>query len=238
MNSSVLAVLLYALLTALAPHSANATDFGNLTIMTEDFPPYNYSENGQAVGKSVELLLKASKAAGVPITRDKINVITWARGYKMTQEGPNAMLFSMTRTEAREELFKWAGPIAQNRIVVWAKKSSGIGKIDDISKSPEKIGVVRDTVGDQLVVAAGAVESNIVRNSKPDNMAKMLANNRVKLWAYSETSAAQTLRGIGENPNDYEVVSVLKSKDLYFAFSKDVDDKLIKLLQKGIDMAK
>lgn len=238
MKPSILAFLLYSFAIALVPAKAYSADFSGLNIMTEDFPPFNYKQDGKAAGKAVDLLIKASQAAGAPITREKIDVITWARGYKMAQEGPNAMLFSMTRTEAREDLFKWAGPIAQNRVVVWAKKSSNIGQIADMSKSTEKVGVVRDTVGDQLVVGAGVADNMIIRNSKPDSMAQMLINGRVKLWAYSETSGAQTLVEAGENIDDYEVVNVLKSKDLYFAFSKDVDDSVIELLQKGIDMAK
>ena len=215
-----------------------ATDFSQLTIMTEDFPPFNYKEGGKAAGSAVELLTQASAAVGKPITNDKINVMTWARAYKTVQSGPNALLFSMTRTESRENLFKWAGPIGENRVVIWAKKSSGIAPFDNIKDNSEKVAVVRDTVGDQLMVSAGSTDDGLMRASKPEGASKMLINDRIKLWAYSENSGAQQLKDAGANIDDYEIVHVLKSSELYFAFSKDVDDSVIQLLQKGIDQVR
>jgi polar amino acid transport system substrate-binding protein len=231
-------VLLASVLATLLSYTSAAQDFSNLNIMTEDFPPFNYLKNDQPSGRAVDMLIKASAAVGKPISKEQIHLITWARAYQTVLSGPNALLFSMTRTEARENLFKWAGPIGQNRVVIWAKKSSGIGKINDLTTLTERIGIVRDTVGDQLIIAAGVPDEQLVRNSKPDGAAKMLASGRVKLWAYSENSAIQQLNDIGENIDDYEIAYILKSKDLYFAFSKDVDDAVVQLLQKGIDMSR
>lgn len=225
-----------ALLSCTSLVSAN--EFDKLTIMTEDFPPYNYTAGGKAAGSAVDLLIQASEAVGQPIANEKINVMTWARAYKAVQSDPNTLLFSMTRTDEREDLFKWAGPIGSNRIVIWAKKSSNIAPFDDIKANTLKVGVVRDTVGDQLMVAAGATDDNLVRNSKPEGAAKMLASDRVKLWAYSENSGAQQIKDAGGNVDDYEVVHVLKSKELFFAFSKNTDDTIVQLLQKGINMVR
>jgi len=77
-----------------------------------------------------------------------------------------------------------------------------------------------------------------MRASKPEGASKMLISDRIKLWAYSENSAIQQLKDAGANIDDYEVVHVLKSSELYFAFSKDVDDSVIQLLQKGIDQVR
>lgn len=100
-----LLVYLSAIATLFSPHT-HASDFDSLTIMTEDFPPFNFTENGQAAGKTVDLLMKASAAVGNPITKEKISVITWARAYKTVLSEPKHMLFSMTRTAERESLFK------------------------------------------------------------------------------------------------------------------------------------
>lgn len=218
--------------------SVGAADLSSLRIMTENFPPFNYSENGKPAGIAVERLLSASEAAGMPVTKDQISVITWARAYKTTLSGPNALLFSTTRSAEREDLFKWAGPIGQNRIVVWAKKSSNIGQIDDLSKISEKIVLVRDDIADQMVVGAGVPDNMIIRSSKLEASAKQIENDRAKLWAYSEIAVPTILEGIGANIDDYEIVHVLRSTDLYFAFSKDVDDALIAKLQAGIDATK
>jgi polar amino acid transport system substrate-binding protein len=86
--------------------SGYAADFASLNIMTEEFPPFNYSDKGQPSARFVELLINASAAAGNPITKDQINIAAWARAYQTALTGPNTMLFSTTRTVQREKLFK------------------------------------------------------------------------------------------------------------------------------------
>jgi ABC-type amino acid transport substrate-binding protein len=235
--SSMLTGLIFIFLAHTSTGS-QAVDFNSLNIMTEEFPPFNYLESGQPSGSSVELLLKASAAAGSPITRDQIKMAPWARAYQTALSSTNVMLFSTTRTKQRENLFKWAGPIGQNRTVVFAKKSAGIRKIDDISIIDKKLAVIRDSVDDQQIIKANAPSDMITRTTKPDAAAKMLATGRVDLWAYNEVTAVEILKRNNQNIDDYEIVHVLNSDEMYFAFSKDVDDSVIQLLQKGIDQVR
>jgi len=102
----------------------------------------------------------------------------------------------------------------------------------------KKVVVIRDSVDDQMTVKANVSTKLITRASKPDSAAKMLSTNRVDLWAYNELTAIEILMRNGQSLDDYEIVHVLSSSDLYFAFSKDVDDSVVQLLQKGIDMVK
>jgi ABC-type amino acid transport substrate-binding protein len=218
--------------------SAFAQDFKKLTIMSEEFSPFQYTENGEIKGTAVDFLLKATEAAGEPIRSTDIKMVAWARGYKMVLSGPNTMLFLMSRTEERENLFKWAGPMSENRIVIFAKKSSGFGEINDITTLSDRLGVIREDIGDQLATKAGVPPSVFVRGSKPESIAKMLAVGRVKLWAFPEGGGLSTLESIGENTDDYEIVHVLKTTGLYYAFSKDVDNRIVAKLQAGIDQIK
>jgi polar amino acid transport system substrate-binding protein len=235
--SSVLCGLIFIFLT----HSSTsnpAVNFNSLNIITEEFPPFNYSENGQPTGSSVELLLKASAAVGSPISRDRIKIAPWARAYQTALSSTDVMLFSTTRNKERENLFKWAGPIGQNRTVIFAKKSAGIGQIDDMSTIDKKLVVIRDSVDDQQIVKANTPSKMITRTTKPDAAAKMLATGRVGLWAYNEVTALEILKRNNRNIDDYEIVHILSSDEMYFAFSKDVDDSVIQLLQKGIDQVR
>jgi polar amino acid transport system substrate-binding protein len=98
--------------------------------------------------------------------------------------------------------------------------------------------VIRDSADDQAVVNVNTPKNLISRTAKPDSATKILARGRVELWAHHEISAIALLKQIGEDINNYEIVNVLNSTDMYFAFSKDVDDSVVQLLQKGIDMVK
>lgn len=182
------------------------------------------------------MLIKASAAIGEPIHRKDIHIISWARAYQSAILGPNVLLFSTTRTKERETMFKWAGPIAEDNTVVWAKKSSGIPKFNDISTTTYKIIVVRDDVADQLVVEAGVLNSNIARANRLEAAVKMLAHSRAPLLAYDKVAFLKIMSSTGGNPDDYEIVNTIASSKVYFAFSKDVDDEIVNKLQKGIDL--
>ena len=89
-----------------------------LDIYMEENRPFNYSSDQGLSGISVELLLAASDAVGLGITRKDIQVVPWVRGYQLIGEKADTVLFSTARTEARENQFLWAGPIASLEIVV------------------------------------------------------------------------------------------------------------------------
>ncbi len=56
-----------------------STVFGaNFGIMTEELPPFNYTESGKVTGFSSEIVLEISERVGHP---KAIQVMPWARAY-------------------------------------------------------------------------------------------------------------------------------------------------------------
>lgn len=221
-------------LLVLSPHSRGET-LADLEYITENYPPFNYVEGGVLRGEAVDLLLSATALSGNPIRARDISVQPWARAFHNALEGPNRVLFSTTRTPERERLFKWAGPIGSNHVVLMAKKSSNI-KLNSLKELERyKVGAIRDDVGKLFLRELHLEKSIITLGVQPDSIAKMLQSGRVDLWAYGESSAKDTLKKIGAKVADYEVVRVLKTLDLYFAFSQDVPDKLVAEFQQAID---
>ncbi len=82
-----------------------AADITGLKYMTEIYPPFNFEKNGQLQGVAVDFLKEVWKEIGIP--EQKIEILPWARAYNLVQKTPNTVLFSTTRSEARENLFKW-----------------------------------------------------------------------------------------------------------------------------------
>ncbi|MCX4029832.1 transporter substrate-binding domain-containing protein [Endozoicomonas sp. SM1973] len=216
----------------------NSEGLDKLTFITESYPPYNFENSGILRGISVDLLVAAAQKVSQPVTRNKIKLYPWARGYRNAVDGPNIVLFATTRTEEREPLFKWAGPITATRIVLLAPKASNIS-----IKSPEdlkkyKIAAIRDDVGEQLVVALGIEKGKIKSSANADSVVKKLANNKVDMWAYEENVARWFIKKNNLNNDDYATVYVLKEAELYYAFSKDVSDTVVASVQEGIDKVK
>ncbi|WP_108649514.1 substrate-binding periplasmic protein [Dongshaea marina] len=129
-------------------------------------------------------------------------------------------------------------PYRNNPLVLLAKKGSGITINSVADMNRHKIGVVKDDVGEQQVLALGVDKKALKGSSKQPQVAKKLATGRVDLWSIKLTAAKLILKDLGYNPNDFEVVYTVSESGVYYAFSPDVDDATIKALQQGIDAVK
>ncbi|MEO4048693.1 transporter substrate-binding domain-containing protein [Pseudomonas sp. CAU 1711] len=209
-----------------------------LQIYTEEFPPYNYSESGIARGIAVDVLLEAAEAAGLPLERKDIRSLPWARGYQLAQKGPGVLLFSMTRSQAREPLFQWVGPIIGTRVALIARKARGLKVNAPADLAAYKIGAIRDDIGHLLVRDLGIADQDLRLSANAVSIANMLSKDRIDLWAYDETTALWFIKRLSLNSADYETVHVLKDGEMYYAFSRDVDAEHLRQLQVGLDRLK
>jgi len=218
-----------------APGMAAADPIKDLVFLTENYAPFNYKKDGKTQGIAIDLLLKMFKQVGSSKTLEDIKVGNWAHGYKLAQNTKNTVLFSTTRTKARENLFKWVGPIVPTTISVIAKKSMNakILKFEDLNKY--KIAVVREDIGELLLNKKGINSKSIFQTNSSKSSAKMLAADRLDMWAYDQSVAFWNLQEVGENPDDYEVVYELEESQLYFAIQKHTDDAVIAILQAALD---
>ncbi|MEH6442766.1 MAG: transporter substrate-binding domain-containing protein [Oceanospirillaceae bacterium] len=207
-----------------------------VTIYTEEYPPYNYrGKTGELQGVAVDLLVNAYKNANVRFAKNKIKLRPWPKAYREVLTSTNAMLFSMTRTESREKLFKWVGPISKTKVVLLAKKSNGIAinSIADISQYV--IGGVHNDVGLSLVGDLVANKGQLRGFSSASAIAKVLNLGRIDLWAYEENVAKHFLRNLNLDLADFESVYTLSESELYYAFSLKTDQKIVDELQATLN---
>ena len=213
-----------------------ASSLNDLNYITEIYPPFNYEKEGRLTGIAIDVLEAASEAVNDPVKRENVQLQPWARGYAAALETPNTVLFSMTRTEARNNLFKWAGPIVDSRIVLWAPKSKGIQISTPSDLNDYRIGVVREDIGEQLLRNL-EVNANALRPSaSPEMVVRQLNANRVDMWAYGDNVGVFIMREQNIDPNLYEIVYVLHESQNYFAFHHSTDDAYVEKLQNGLNL--
>ncbi|MBI9087901.1 MAG: transporter substrate-binding domain-containing protein [Desulfobacterium sp.] len=208
----------------------NATA-GSFSIMTEEYPPFNYSENGQLTGLSYDVMVELLKRVGHP---NNIKVLPWSRSYQLIQAKDNRILFSMTRTDQREPLFKWVGPIATNKWVFFAKKGSRIkiNSLDDARKM-KKIGTYKDDAAELFLKENGFTNIDSVIDDSV-NVKKLLAG-RVDLWIVGHLQGLHKARtAVGES-SVLEKVFDVKDTQLYIAFSRSTPDTVIAAWQAALD---
>ena len=230
----IIAVFVLLLCRPLAPVMAQQ----GWNIMTEELPPYNFVQDNQVHGICTDVLLQLMGKNGISIDRKAIQMLPWARAYRMVQEIPGSILFSTGRTAEREDLFKWVGPITDLTIGLTALKERKIKlkSLADVEKYT--IGTIRDGAPEQLVLKGGVQERNLDRIASPGANIKKLQAGRVDLFAFNVPSTRYLMIKMGLDPDNYENVYTLKQVDLYYAFHRDTDDRLIQAFNKTMQEMK
>ena len=228
-------ICVFLMLSAL---SGNAADQSGLKIMTEELPPFNFEKDGSIQGICADVLIQIMEKAGKPVNRGDMELVPWARGYRTVSEEPGTMLFSMARTPERESLFRWVGPVAEFHTVLIAPKNKHIviKSFDDMKKY--RIGVIRDGAPEQMLVKGGIDPEKLDKGARADVNIRKLIEDRIDLMAFNLQTGRYMMKEMGINPNDYEAVYELKKVELYFAFHKDTDAKLIADLNQALEELK
>ena len=201
-------------------------------IYTEQLPPYNFLENGQVVGSSTQLLKELLDKTGHKVYQDTIQLVPWSRGYHEVQNTEGTILYSVARTGERENLFKWVGPINKLTVGLVGKKSLKAKNLTPACLANYTIGVMHDTAAESMLLNLGIKITDLERFSNPQSQLKKLNDGRIDMVAFGVEGLYFMIKDAGLNPLDYETVYVLKEADLYFAFHKDTDDKIIEQLNQ------
>ena len=101
----------------------------------------------------------------------------------------NNVLFVATHTLAREQLFKWAGPLLPTKISVIDKKSKNLHPKSLKELNNFRIAAIREDIGGLLLKTKSIDLNSIFSTRSSENAAKNLAYGRVDLGAYKENVA-------------------------------------------------
>ena len=202
-----------------------------LTVISEDNPPFNFIKDGVFTGSSTEVVREIMRRLGLPA---EIQVLTWARAYQLALTQPNVVLFSTARTKEREDLFHWVGPIYKVRFGFYARRGSGLyltGLAD--AKKVGAIATYKDDVREQLLKSQGF--TNLDSSKSPASNLKKLLAGRVDLWLYSNLGVPSVARQLGIDPAEVELVLPFKDKYAYIAVSKGTPRVMVEKWQAALD---
>ncbi|TLP46191.1 ABC transporter substrate-binding protein [Cohaesibacter sp. CAU 1516] len=228
---------LSVMLAALMPASADSP-VDRLSIMTEDYPPFNFSKDNRLQGVSTEIMAEMLKRVDSKLGVADIRLLPWTRAYKLVQSEEDQALFSTTRTPSREYLFKWVGPFVPTVVGVIAKKERHL-KIQSLSDLVTlRIGAVRDDIGHLLLQEINMPRSRIEPVLLNGQNYKKLIANRLDAIAYETSVSMYQLAEMGQKPSDYEVIYELQRSALYLALSIKTPDAIVRTLQDQLDAMK
>lgn len=205
------------------------------TLLTEDLPPFNYLHDGLPRGPGVDIVTTVLARTGTPVNPGDIRVLPWARAFHQAQGMPDALLFSTARTPEREGLFKWVGPIMRVTVGTIVRKESRMAPRQWSDLRGLRIGTVRNTVGEQLLLEKGVPQESLHSATTPADAVRMLTAGRVDVLAFNIHSTFYMMQQGGIDSAAYSVSMVLERFDLYMAFNPAADDALLARLQSTLD---
>ncbi len=209
----------------------------NIKLMTEIFPPFQYKKNDKVVGLSIEIIDAIQQKIG---SKNKVKVFPWTRGVKIVDVKKNTAIFSMLRTEERENKYKWVGPLTSMKLVFFKKKGSDIilNSIED-AKKVGKIGVSKKVANYEMLTAQGFKNLVVIQRRQDELNIKLLAHGRIDLWPTLLIAGIYhaKLMGVADKIEPIENV-VAFAGEIYIAFNKQTDDKIIQKWQTALDALK
>lgn len=240
-HCNVVATLRAALLAALAGVALQAAASGPLRIVTEEYPPYNLTENGKITGFSTEVVQAVLRELGQTAP---IQSMPWARAYEIALNTPNVLIYSITRTAQREPLFKWVGSVAPSDWYLFSRRGSTtrVATLDDAKAY--QTATVNEDAGEQYLVSKGfAIGHNLQSSNKYEFNYEKLRRGRVDLWVVNDLVAHYLSRRAGDNPESVLVRALhlpdLGSSDgLYMAFSLKTPDTTVERFRHALTTIK
>lgn len=209
----------------------------SITLITEEWPPYNYVEQGHLSGVSVRIVRALQQELG---RSDPIRLYPSMRASKMLQTQTRTMMFSMFRTPQREASYKWIGPIGRDAIYFYQRRGSPlqIRTLKDAKDVPviasRQAGLVFNTL-----TALGFTNLDASAHSSKQVYGKLL-RGRAELAISDSPKGVQYLMeqmGVSADALQQTPVKVVES-DLYIAASLDFSDSEIALWQKALNRLK
>lgn len=212
----------------------------SLPIFTEQFPPYSFVENGQVTGINIQFLQEVCEHAGIDCS---FTLLPWKRAMRKTSVTMPSGLVSTARTNTRENLFKWVGPLSSGTNCVYRLASANnIVITDKYSLKNYKLGVSNDSVYMGLLHTLGFKENvNMFAYPGKFGLLKPFAFKRIDLLIGSANSIHQQLSHVDLTVQDIVPVFILRSESSvgnYLAMHPNTPEDLVARLQHGVNTLK
>jgi len=102
-----------------------------LPALTDPFPPGQFTENGEVVGSTTEIVNEILKRMGYKMD---VKLFPWERAYVTAKNGDAAILYAFSKSPEREKDFYFTDPIYNIQDVFFKRKKADISwrKMDDL----------------------------------------------------------------------------------------------------------
>lgn len=192
-----------------------------LRIVTPEYPPYEYTENGKLKGLAVNIIKRTFQEMNQPIS---IEVLPWARAMRFIKEGSRDAVFTAFKTPERVRFADFSKQVLiQQSVSLFVRKDSDIHYEGDLrSLSDYSLGVVRK-ISYGLRLDSAIMRNNFIRveetNEGTQNFG-LLLSGRVDMVASTQYGGYHILKKLGRLNEVKELPVIVQEIPSFIAFSK------------------
>lgn len=206
--------------------TAPAAEAETIHFTTENYPPYNFRENGEYRGLGYEQVVALMKDTGVDYT---IEMMPWARAIALAESEPLHCVFTTAHIAERNSRFKWVEPLAIDRNVMVAREGAGIKAITIAEAREYVVGTQRNDYTQQLLERNGFPKIDLATDL--DLTLKKLLSGRIDMMPISERYYLE----LREQGHPIEKRFVLTEQKFSIACNVNFPEDIIRKMQAGLD---
>lgn len=230
----MLRLLFASLLSLLLTGSLHAQ---SIRVITEEWPPYNFRENGNPAGLTVEMVEEILKEADIAA---RFEFMPWDRAYNTALNTPNTLLFTLARDKGREPSFHWLLKVAVREMWFYSlsgRKDIAISHPGDLHRYTIGTGALQDKSTQDLIAAGFADNLDTVQSQDSDttNLRKLLAK-RFDLMYANPVAIAYSARKLGISLTEIRAIfpGLSNGPDYWIALSSGSDPILLAKLSAAV----
>jgi len=222
------------LIAALLAVAACTSSKDDIKILTENYPPLSFFENGEATGFGSDVVKAIQAELG---SKHPIQILSWDEAYSTALKEANVVLFTMDRTPEREAKFHFIGPLGSNVASFYANSAKLLNPADlEEAKSYRAIASTTNWFTEQYLIEQGF--KNLVSEADPLQTIHLLADQKADLAVFTDLTLPDLCREAGVELATFSPVLELLSTDYYIAISKDTNTRIVNKWQKAFETIK
>lgn len=214
----------------MAAHPVLADEPFRLNLYTEDYPPWSYPAKDGVSGINVRLLQLVLHNTGYD---GRFSIVPWGRAQRFTQTELDSCFFSAVRSEERENIYQWVGPLSQESVQLFSLDPAASRFTDFASVSGFRIGGQTEDAFTDYAESLGLRVERVTEI--PVNLA-MLQSGRIDLWLAGSVGGPFIARR--EGVQVFPAATTERVFELWLACNPAMPSEVIQSLNKALEALK
>lgn len=202
-----------------------------LSLVTEDYPPLTFLQDGQLTGYGSEVVAEIQGKLG---TNFQPQIMSWDKAYEKALSEPNVVIFTIEKTREREDLFYFVGPLGANTASFYIRKDSAL-EISDLAaaKALESIATTSNWFTELYLKSNGF--TNLISKEDPKENIRMVMDGEAQASVFTDLSYHLLAEELGVDSSELKAVLPLMTTEYYIGISKTTDATIVQKWQDAFE---